>query len=107
MTTCRGDSIRYSSSAGIHFLFTYCLSHQIYAYLLLLSSCKTQITRFLASALTDEDFGGPQGQAEFVRALGVEARQGGGAFLSALLRDLAEELSTLDMFDEVSTMPSH
>lgn len=67
-----------------------------------MNSCKIQITRFLGSALTDEDFGGAQGQAEFVRTLGVEARQGGDNFLSALLRDLAEELCTLSMFDEVT-----
>ena len=53
--------------------------------------------------LTDEDFGGPQGQADFVRILGSEAAQGGGSsFLHFLLKELAEELSDLNMFDEVS-----
>jgi acyl-CoA synthetase (AMP-forming)/AMP-acid ligase II len=58
----------------------------------------------LGSALTDEDFGGAQGQAEFVRTLGLEVVQGGGggSFLTTLLKELAEELSTLNMFDEVS-----
>lgn len=65
-------------------------------------SCKTQITRFLASALTDEDFGGAQGQAEFVRTLGMESQGGGGGSgLGVLLKELAEELVTLEMFDEV------
>lgn len=76
----------------------------LYLNFYLTCSCKIQITRFLASALTDEDFGGVQSQMEFVRTLGVEASQGGGggaSFLVALLKDLAEELSTLEMFDEV------
>ena len=67
-------------------------------------SCKIQIVRFLASALTDNDFGGgAQAQGEFVRTLGVEVSQGGasGSFLSVLLKELAEELSSLDMFTEV------
>jgi len=70
-----------------------------------LQSCKIQIVRFLASALTDKDFGGIQGQGEFVRTLGVEVGQGGasGSFLSVLLKELAEELSSLDMFTEVAT----
>jgi hypothetical protein len=39
-------------------------------------------------------------QAEFVRSLGMEGG-GGGSFLSVLLKELAEELTTLQMFDEV------
>ena len=53
------------------------------------------------SALTDEDLGGQNSQSNFMRALGIETGQAGGVNLLGLLKELADEMCTMQVFDEV------